>query len=65
MIAYQDRVLAGAMGDLDPDHAGAIARTLRYVWFSVLLGWVNGWNDFAAITREVESATRLLLADLP
>jgi len=65
MIAYQDTVLAGAMGDLDPERAAATARTLRYVWFSVLLGWVNGWNDFAAIGREVESATRLLLGDLP
>jgi len=65
MIAYQDAVLASAMGDLDEARKADIARTLRYVWFSVLLGWVNGWNDFAAITREFEAATRLLLDDLP
>lgn len=65
MIAYQDAVLASAMGDLDPVRKADTARTLRYVWFSVLLGWVNGWNDFAAITREFEAAARLLLGDLP
>jgi AcrR family transcriptional regulator len=65
LIAYQDAVLASAMGDLDPDVKADVARTLRYVWFSVLLGWVNGWNDFDAITREFEAAARLLLGDLP
>ena len=65
LIAYQDAVFASAMGDLDPDVKADVARTLRYVWFSVLLGWVNGWNDFDAITREFEAAARLLLGDLP
>jgi AcrR family transcriptional regulator len=65
LIAHQDAVLASAMGDLDPVVKADVARTLRYVWFSVLLGWVNGWNDFDAITREFEAAARLLLGDLP
>jgi hypothetical protein len=53
------------MGELDPARKADTARTLRYVWFSTLLGWVNGWNDFDAITQEFEAATRLLLDDLP
>lgn len=65
LIGYQDAVLAGTMGELDAATAADVARTLRYVWFSVLLGWVNGWNDFDAITREFEAAARLLLGDLP
>ena len=65
LIAHQDAVLAAAMGELDPASKADIARTLRYVWFSVLLGWVNGWNDYEAITREFEAAARLLLGDLP
>jgi len=65
LIAYQDAVLTGAMGAIDDTRKADISRTLRYVWFSVLLGWVNGWNDFAAITREFEAAARLLLDDLP
>lgn len=65
MIAYQDEVLTAAMGDLDPVVKTDIARTLRYVWFSVLLGWVNGWNDFEAIVPEFEATARLLLGDRP
>lgn len=65
MIGHQDAVLVGAMGDLDRAQKADIARTLRNVWFSVLLGWVNGWNDLAAITREFEAAARLLLRDAP
>jgi AcrR family transcriptional regulator len=65
IIAYQDAVLIAAMGELEPGRAADVARTLRYVWFSGLLGWVNGWNDFPAITREFEAAARLLLDDQP
>lgn len=62
MIAAQDATLALAMGDLGPERTLDVARTVRYVWFATLLGWVNGWNDFDAITREMDAAVRLLLA---
>jgi AcrR family transcriptional regulator len=65
MVALQDATLAEAMGELDPGRKADIARTLRYVWFSTLLGWVNGWNDYEAIEREFEAAARLLLGTLP
>jgi TetR/AcrR family transcriptional regulator, cholesterol catabolism regulator len=65
MVALQDATLIAAMGDLDSDTAADIARTLRHVWFSTLLAWVNGWNDYDAITREYEVAARLLLRDAP
>ena len=65
MVALQDATLAGAMGELDPTRTADIARTLRYVWFASLLGWVNGWNDYEAIAREFEAAARLLLGDSP
>ncbi len=65
MIALQDAVLAATMGDLDPVRKTEVAGLLRAVWFTVLLGWVNGWNDLEAITQEFEVAARLLLADAP
>lgn len=61
LMATMDRVLAGAMGDLDPTVKARAARTLRMVWFGWLVGWVNGWNDTATVNRELESAARLLL----
>ena len=61
LMAMIDGVLADAMGDIDPDRRDRIAITLRQLWFSWLLNWVNGWNDAATVSRQLESATRLLL----
>jgi AcrR family transcriptional regulator len=63
LVTHQDAVLTAAMGSLDPRTAADVARTLRSVWFSVLLGWVNGWNDFDAITDDFSTSARLLLGD--
>ena len=56
-----DGSLEAAMGDLDPERRRRIAVTLRQLWFSWLLNWVNGWNDAATVNTELESAARLLL----
>ena len=62
MMAIMDAVLLAAMHDhVDPMRAEEIAVTLRQVWFAWLLGWVNGWNDAATVSRQLETATRLLL----
>ena len=54
------------MGDLDPDlKAGGSPRRCARCGSRTLLGWVNGWNDADAVTRELEVAVRLLLDDLP
>jgi hypothetical protein len=31
------------------------------VWFSALIGWVNGWGTGIDVGDELETATRLLL----
>jgi hypothetical protein len=49
------------MGDIDAERRERIAVTLRQLWFSWLLNWVNGWNDADTVSRQLESATRLLL----
>jgi AcrR family transcriptional regulator len=61
MMGMIDRVLSDAMGDIDPDRRDRIAVTLRQLWFSWLLNWVNGWNDASTVDEQLESATRLLL----
>ena len=57
-------VLSGPMGDIDPRLKAGIIRALSHVWFSALLGWVNGWTNVRAVGEELESAARLLLRDL-
>jgi AcrR family transcriptional regulator len=61
IMAMIDQVLADAMGNIDPDRRERIAITLRQLWFSWLLNWVNGWNDAATVSTQLESATQLLL----
>jgi hypothetical protein len=56
-------VLAGPMRDVDPTLRPGIVRALSHVWFSALLGWVNGWTNVGAVGEELESAARLLLRD--
>ena len=58
------RVPEGTEADIDPKVRAGIIRALSHVWFSALLGWVNGWTNVGAVGEELESAARLLLRDL-
>ena len=64
VTAVMAAVLAGPMGDIDPKLKTEITRALSHVWFSALLGWVNGWTNVGAVGEELESAARLLLRDI-
>jgi AcrR family transcriptional regulator len=64
VTAVMAGVLAGPMGDIDPTLKAEITRALSHVWFSALLGWVNGWTNVGAVGEELESAARLLLRDI-
>jgi hypothetical protein len=61
IMAMIDGSLEAAMGDVEPERRRRIAVTLRQLWFSWLLNWVNGWNDASTVNTELESAARLLL----
>jgi AcrR family transcriptional regulator len=54
-------VLSTAMEGVDPELAAGVCRVLSHVWFSALLGWVNGWSNGANLGEELEVAARLLL----
>lgn len=64
VTAVMAGVLAGPMRDVDPKLRPGIVRALSHVWFSALLGWVNGWTNVGAVGEELESAARLLLRDV-
>ena len=60
--AAMGRILALSIGDqFDPVQKAQITRTLGYVWFSSLIGWVNGWSGMERVGDEVEIATHLIL----
>lgn len=62
VAATMNRILATALGgDFDPDYQTELTRTLGHVWFSALIGWVNGWSGIDKVADELDIATHLLL----
>lgn len=60
--AAMTRILGLALGEeFDPALKAQITRTLGHVWFSSLIGWVNGWSGMSQVGDEVEIACRLVL----
>lgn len=56
------RILSLALGDdFDPAFSRQVTRTLGHVWFSALIGWVNGWSGMEKVADEVDLATHLVL----
>jgi TetR/AcrR family transcriptional regulator, cholesterol catabolism regulator len=63
MAAVMDRIIIRAIGDpLVPDHVER-TRIIGHVWYSSLVGWVNGWSDMTRVRDELAVAVRLLLPD--
>jgi AcrR family transcriptional regulator len=56
-------VLSPPLDGVDPEVRDGVVRVLTHVWFSALLGWVNGWTAMGAVADELEFAGRLLLRD--
>ncbi len=56
------RILAAALGsDFSEELRADLTRTLGHVWFSALIGWVNGWSGIERVGDEVALATHLIL----
>src|SRR5438093_1137544 len=62
--AISTDILKLGMEDLDSDLQEGVVRVLEHVWFSSLLGWVNGWDNMGQVPDEVEHAVHLLLNHL-
>lgn len=56
------RILSAALGDdFDQQFQEQVTRTLGHVWFSSLIGWVNGWSGIDKVADELDLATHLVL----
>jgi AcrR family transcriptional regulator len=59
--ASMTRIMSLALGDdFDPTFKTQATRTLGHVWFSALIGWVNGWSGMEKVADELEIATHLV-----
>ncbi len=66
MNALMDGIIIRAMGSPEPpDHLDR-TRVLGHVWYSAMVGWVNGRGDITRVHDELAAAVRLLLpGELP
>lgn len=63
--ASMTRILSAALGDgFEPEAEAQITRTLGHVWFSALIGWVNGWSGIDKVADELAIATQMILGPL-
>ena len=56
-----DGIISRAMGEPQPDDFADRSRLLGHVWYSSIVGWVNGRTDLARVHGEIAVAVRLLL----
>jgi len=58
-------IITRAIGAPQPPDPSERARIIGHVWYSALVGWVNGWSTMARVYDELAVAVSLLLpADL-
>ncbi|MHB8329068.1 MAG: TetR family transcriptional regulator [Acidimicrobiales bacterium] len=63
MASLMDGIIIRAIGHPQPpDHLDR-TRVLGHVWYSSMVGWVNGWSDINRVRDELAVAVRLLLPD--
>lgn len=58
-----DGVISRAMGEPQPEDFADRSRMVGHVWFSSIVGWVNGRTDLPWVHGEIEVAVRLLLGE--
>jgi AcrR family transcriptional regulator len=54
-------IIAGAMGEPAVPDMSERARMIGHVWYSALVGWINGWSTMARVHDELAVSVRLLL----
>jgi AcrR family transcriptional regulator len=65
VTVVMNRTIGGALpSHLSDAERSEMSRVLGHVWFSSLIGWVNGWSGIGHVSDEVELACHLMLDHL-
>jgi AcrR family transcriptional regulator len=60
-----DAIVSRAMGEPSPPDSADRSRMIGHIWYSLLVGWVNGWSHMTRVHDELAVAVRLLLPEEP
>jgi len=63
MGQVMDRIIRRSIGEPPPPDSEERSRVIGHVWYSALVGWVNGWSDLDRVHDELAVAVRLLLPE--
>jgi AcrR family transcriptional regulator len=55
-------IITRAIGEPAPTDSSDRVRMIGHVWYSALVGWINGWSTMARVLDELSVAVRLLLS---
>ena len=56
-------IISRAMGEPGIPDMSDRARMIGHVWYSALVGWINGWSTMTRVYDELAVSVRLLLPD--
>jgi TetR/AcrR family transcriptional regulator, cholesterol catabolism regulator len=66
VTALMERIITRAIGEPQPPDPAERSRIIGHVWYSALVGWINGWSAISRVYDELAVAVGLLLPrDLP
>ena len=54
-------IIASAIGREEFEDPDRRAKVVSHVWFSSLVGWINGWSDLQNVRAEIHNAVELVL----
>jgi len=54
-------IITRAIGEPQPPDPSDRARMIGHVWYSALVGWINGWSTMSRVYNELTIAVGLLL----
>jgi TetR/AcrR family transcriptional regulator, cholesterol catabolism regulator len=63
ITVLMEGIIARAMGEPVIADMSERARMIGHVWYSALVGWVNGWSTMTRVYDELAVSVRLLLPD--
>ncbi len=56
-----DAIVLRSIGDHPPVDEENRSRMIGHIWYSAMVGWVNGWSSIERVYKELEIAVDLLL----